>query len=278
MNPDSPHTVGAMSRYDAEYLRYYTGIPINIISSLSFYYTNSSSYHKPTKLDILIFCLREGARDFIRRAKMALSPEIRSEFVYDLYNTYTLDDLSNHPAIVMLPYSVMSYRLTELYSLKIPLFIPSPKFYLKYYDPDTKKIGLGHDRTSTSEPYCKNYKGLEGVMRPAVESGLSSHPYSPNIDMVSANNKPPFATNHPKLNLFQAEGPESEMYWLQFSDFYDWAHIQLFDDFKDLKRKISTADFIKISENMGRELEIRRMQVDRKWCGVFERIKKNQKT
>jgi len=185
LNPESPHTVGALSRYDAEYMRYYTGLPINIMSSLSLYYTNTSIYSNPLKQDLLIFCVRDGAKDFLRRAKVALLPEIRSEYVYDIYKTYTLQDLSNHPAIIMLPYSVMSYRLTELYSLQIPLFVPSPKFYLNYYDPDTRKSGLGHDRTSTSEPYCKNYKGLESVMRPAVESGLSSHPYSPNIDMVS---------------------------------------------------------------------------------------------
>jgi len=84
----------------------------------------------------------------------------------------------------MLPYSVMSYRLTELFSLAIPIFIPSPMFYCHHFDPETNRTGLGHDRTSTSPPYCNTYSNLEEMVRPKIEVGLSSHPYSPNTDMV----------------------------------------------------------------------------------------------
>jgi len=62
------------------------------------------------------------------------------------------------------------------------------------------------------------------------------------------------------------------MYWLQFSDFYDWPHIQQFDDFKDLKRKISSANFQEISKNMGLEMEIRKAQVNVKWCETVKKI------
>ena len=40
------------------------------------------------------------------------------------------------------------------------------------------------------------------------------------------------------------------MYWIQFSDFYDWPHIQLFDDFQDLKRMILEADIQAIHNHM----------------------------
>ena len=67
--------------------------------------------------------------------------------IHSLYGHYMLSDLVKHPAIVYMPYSVMSYKLTEFYSLAIPLFMPSMKF-LKNHN------GLGSDRTMASAPYC----------------------------------------------------------------------------------------------------------------------------
>ena len=88
-----------------------------------------------------------------------------AEWVYTLYPFYTIHDLVAHPAVVMLPYSVMSYRFTELYALAIPIFVPSPKFYLEYYDPGTKMFGIGWDRTSTKRPMCSTDSKLEDAMR-----------------------------------------------------------------------------------------------------------------
>lgn len=48
----------------------------------------------------------------------------------------------------MVPYSVMSYKLTEFYSMGIPLIVPSPRYFRSHG-------GMGDDRTSTSEPYCR---------------------------------------------------------------------------------------------------------------------------
>ena len=80
----------------------------------------------------------------------ALHPEMKAVHYKDLYPTYTLQDLVSHRAIIMLPYSVMSYKLTEFYSLAIPLFAPSPKFFLN-------NNGIGADRTSVSNLYCNDH-------------------------------------------------------------------------------------------------------------------------
>lgn len=97
--------------------------------------------------------------------------------LYGLYPEYTLDDLISHPGregylvevthfsaipmvyfsrmplpgIVFKPYSVMCYKLTEFYSMGIPLFVPSPRYF-------RDNGGLGNDRTSTSKPYCDQVK------------------------------------------------------------------------------------------------------------------------
>ena len=251
-DPSDRHTIASMSRYDAEYLQYYTGIKPQLLYSFSGYYTDYNLYN-PTKKEYLIFCLREGARDFIQKVKTTLAPEFSAQRVYDVYDFYTLKDLATHPAVIMLPYSVMSYRFTELYALAIPLFLPSPKFYLRHYDPDTKKFGIGHDRTSTSEPYCTMQYNLESVMRPALKSNLSPHPYSPNVDYD--------------------QDVEAEMYWLQMSDFYDWPHIQHYDSYEHLKQIVATADLQKIHFSMIEELEQRGLELNKKWCEIIGRIR-----
>ncbi len=63
------------------------------------------------------------------------------------------------------------------------------------------------------------------------------------------------------------------MYWLQFSDFYEWPHIQFYDNFDDLKQKLLNADFKSIHNNMKEEHEIRGLQIKRKWCEVFEKMR-----
>ena len=98
--------------------------------------------------------------------------------LFTSFSFYKLEDLVSHPAIIFFPYSVMSYKNTEFYSLSVPMFVPSPKFF-------ASKDGLGYDRTSTTNPYCSGDPNLEVNMRPSVEAGLSAHPYSPNIERVS---------------------------------------------------------------------------------------------
>ena len=175
----------------------------------------------------------------------------KAEWVYKLYSCYTIEDLNKHPAAIILPYSVMSYRITELYALGIPLLIPSLRFYLSYYDSGNKQFSLGWDRTSTKTPYCKKDANLERKMRLNI-TFETIHPYSPNIDFL--------------------EDAESEMYWLQFSDFYEWPHIQYFDDYKHLKNLLLKADFAKIRRNMKQEVDLRKNRTVNSWCRVINKI------
>ena len=254
------NAIAAVSRYDAEYLRYYTGLSATLIPSYSGYYLNQIyNPDKPKKKNYLIFTLFKKVAPFIENVKSALEKaNLQAEFVYDEYVSYKAEDLIKHPAIISLPYSVMSLRTTELYSMGIPMFFPSLKFFQNFTDPWSKLWGMGWDRTMTSAPYCTTCRGytydpdLEIKMRPSIDLKYSSHVYSPNLDM--------------------AEEPEAEMYWLQFADFYDWPHIQYFDDYDHLKELLLTADLKKIHQNMMEELKLRKIQVTREWCDVTKRI------
>ena len=262
LNRYKHNTIGAMSRYDMEYLRYYTGINPLLVPAYSGFYLNTLYSNKPKNLkknNFLIFtcCGHDKSNrvdNFIQGVKETLQPELSADHVHDIYNFYQSKDLVNHPGVISLPYSVMSYRTVELYTMGIPLFIPSIKFFLNFTDiRHGQKNGMGWDRTSTSKPYCNIDSNLEKKMRPSQEMGYSTHPYSPNLDYD--------------------DDPEAEMYWMQYSDFYDWPYIQHFDDYEHLKQLILKANLHEISENIKREVNIKRLKVSRTWCDIMERVK-----
>ena len=87
---------------------------------------------------------------------------ISFKHIRNLYKKYTLQQLANHPAIVLYPYAVMSYSIIDYYIAKIPIFVPSSKLW--------KGVG---DRSIRASYYCGNVQDIE----PSINT---IHPYSPN--------------------------------------------------------------------------------------------------
>lgn len=226
------HTIGAVSRYDLEYLKYYTGLKnALLVPSFSGFYTDVYSYN-PEHEEILL--VSNGIPSFIQSIKTVNIVHYREK-----YKHYSLSEIASHPAIIFIPYSVMSFKFTEFYSLSIPLFVPSPKLMFE-------NGGLGPDRTSTSPPYCKEYVNMP-------KHSDSYHQYNPNVDFN--------------------DSPENEMYWLQFSDFYDLPHIIYFDNGTDLDNKIQKTDFKYVHKYMLMENAIRKTNVIQTWCKILNRIR-----
>ena len=142
-----------MSIYDKEYLQHYTGLKPLQLYSFSGFYTAGHEY-APNRPEILLF----GHN--LEQLNYSNLKNIKIVSVRKLYPRYELSDLMNHRAAVYVAYSVMSYKFTELYSLALPLFMPSMKFY--------KNIrGFGNDRLF-----------LHKDLKPHPSS---IHPYSPNV-------------------------------------------------------------------------------------------------
>ena len=239
---ESPkHVISASSKYDLEYLRHYTGLQVLPLYSFSGYYTAKYKYH-PTRDDIPVFARTVGTDNWDERFITAMK-HIKVKKYATSSPTYTFDDLVKFRAIVYLPYAVMSYKMTEFYSMGIPLFFPSMKYLRTYHS-------LGADRPITSAFWCGE-KLLDNQMVPHPSS---IHPYSPN-----------------------AQDSESEHYWIQMADFFEWPHITYFDDFKDLEHKLLTADFKKIHELMIKEVNRRRAELIKNWCKVFRNVTKGRK-
>ena len=226
------HILGAESFYDKEYLQHYTGLVPLPLYSFSGFYTSNNTY-APTRKEILAFGTWD---DRLSTSKFQIQQ------VHSIYKRYQLSDLVQHRAVVFLPYSVMSYTLTELYSLCIPLFVPSMSFI------HNVRRTVKNDRSSLSKFYC-NYPELDKTMKAHPSS---THPYSPNVDMT--------------------EDPEAESYWLQFADFFYWPHVTYFDDFKDLERKLDNANFNKIHDLMVDEVERRKKELLDNLCRASKKV------
>ncbi len=237
------HIIGAGSFYDQQYLRHYTGIdPLPLHSYCGEYTMPSIHPFNPTKNEILLFShMRKKGNELVAQVK-----RFKIVDVYSLYKTYTLKDLVSHRAIVYIPYSVMSYKMSEIYSLGIPVFVPSVKFFRNNH-------GFGPDRSSLSRFYCKNPK-LDDQMKPHPQS---PHPYSPNVEWD--------------------KDPEAECYWLQMADFYHWPHITQFDDMADLEKKLESADFHQTHQLMMKEMERKKAAVTKAWCRALKNVETGRK-
>lgn len=228
------HVIGAVSRYDLEYLNYYTGLSNTVlIPSFSGFYTETYKY-KPILEEVLV--VSQTMPDYLKTKTIAGQKIVHYRHKYP---HYTLNDIASHPALIFIPYSVMSFKFTEFYSLCIPMFVPSAEFFLS-------NGGIGPDRTSTSYPYCPQ-DSLLSIKMP--KNPRSYHSYNPNAEF--------------------ADSAEDEMYWLQFSDFYDFPHIIYFNNVSDLEKKLQSTDFTQVHNVMKKENRIRKKTVIKKWCDIL---------
>ena len=235
---DNPkHIIAASSVYDQEYLRYYTGLDPLPLYSLTTMYMSEYEYN-PSRKEIL--CVSRMEESFTKK-ELALVTKFKIVDVYQLYPHYELSDLVSHRAMVYFPYSSMSYKLSEIYGLGIPLFMPSPK-YLRI----SKSV---NERTMISR--CTNNRTALLAMKPDPRS---THPYNPNV-----------------------EGGEDENYWLQFSDFYQWPHITYFDDMLDLEQKLNSADFARINKLMVEEVRRKKEALFETWCKALKGVDTGRK-
>ena len=243
------HIMAASSKYDMEYLRHYSGI-----RDVLPLYAHSETYigntiYKPTRPEIILFLCKWNPGFFWDRRFVTEIKKFKIVNFRELYHNFLFSNFVQHRAAVFLPYAVMSYKITELYRMGIPLFFPSMK-YLQNIKP------IGDDRTILARYYCAHTR-LKLKDSDMVPHPNSIHPYSPNLQ--------------------ENVDKESEYYWLQFADFFQWPHITYFDDFKDLERQLEKANFGNIHNRMMEENKKQRKESLNNWCKVFNKIEKGRK-
>lgn len=231
------HIVAAMSVYDAEYINYFTGLQPVVLSSTSFWYAGDAKYAwRPERDEILVGPLQLQKSPWL--SLLNANKTFVFKAVKDLYPTFTLDDIRKHRAVVLLPYAVMSYGITELYALGVPMFVPDVDFITK--------LGLVVDRTVSSSLYCND---LSIIPDPHP---FTRHMYSP-----------------------ESNDTRSTQYWMQFADYYQWPHITQFSSWEDLMSKLQSTDFTQVNKGMVAHNRVRQRVLQCKWRNILSGIRKD---
>ena len=240
---DRGHVLAGITLYDVEYINYFTGLRPRLIPSTSLWYANApegTSYdgNKPRRSEILLGPLQR--REFPHMASLqgAGGQEWIFDFAKSLYGNYELKDLLNHRAMVLFPYATTSYGFIEIYALGIPIFVPDPLFLYE--------LGTMVDRRLRDPWYC----GDQVEVPPRHPS--STHSYSP-----------------------EDNDRESFLYWIKFSDFYQWPFITTFSSWEDLVTKLNKADFDAIHRSMNTENKERKKKLVREWGDILASIPTN---
>ncbi|CAF1363049.1 unnamed protein product [Adineta ricciae] len=211
------NVIAGNNLYDAEYIRYFTGIQTIVLPSLCAY--TQASYSRLNKKPFIITRIEKKSFSVLFKMNLtnALRPLKTSITVAHLREHYkghySYRHLAQHPGIIYVPYQVSVMSLFEQYRMNIPLFFPSLDLLTQWHF----KYRLLAERAwdGLSEKY-KNASLISGVLSPDI----------------------PDPNNELDMNAIR--------YWLNFSDFYQWPHITYYESTNDLAEKLVNANLDEI--------------------------------
>ncbi|CAF2971241.1 unnamed protein product [Rotaria sp. Silwood2] len=244
ISQDPKNIIAANNLYDVEYIRYFTGINVTLLPSFC-NYTNSD--YNPTReefllapihapyFDALFKKILKNSLDQYQKHKIKIVP-IRS-----IYRNYKYSDLTNHPAIIHIPYQVSIMSLFEQYRMNIPLLFPSLDLLTKWH----YEYGVVNEKTWDQISYGVRPKSSR------IKGVLTNVP-DPNNDLDRT----------------------AIRYWLNFSDFYQWPHIIYYESIEDLIEKLTSTDFRMISKKMKKYNKQVETNVFEKWKHILNNVKR----
>ena len=236
--------IAANNHYDAEYVKYFTGLKEVPVIPNYCGYTNAE--YNPTKTTILVGPGR-GINDHLHnQLQSSASKANLFEFkrIRDLYPRFEYSDLAQHPAIVLIPYQVSIMSIFEYYRMGIPMFVPTPELLAKWQMEYRILSELTWDMVF-SKP--KDHSNVDGWRS---EDGTLLHPFDPN-------------------NQFSEE---SIAFWVKWADFYMWPHIIQYSSFDELPSLIQKTDLNEVSTKIKEENDRMKADLFETWNGIFDRL------
>ena len=249
------HIIAAAGKYDAEYINYYTGLKPIVLSTSAFFYASHDIGEDKLKtqftkqqIEILVGPLQwqKSKLEHIFKNLESSSSKFGGKWNFttakDKYGFYKLQNIADHRAVVMFPYSVLSFGMTEINALAVPILMPSIDFLID--------LNITNDRTLTEDVYC----GQQLFPTLPRKHPNSLHKYSP-----------------------ESKSTKALKYWLNFMDPYQWPHVTIFDSFDDLILKLENMDFDKIHQSMVEANRKREEQLLYQWKWIISQIDTNRK-
>jgi len=265
LSQDPRNVIAANNRYDAAYIRYFTGIDALYIPSwcgdLNYEYellrNNKKLFqpypvYTPIKDAFLIGPYRTNL-DLLRngsKTELEMHPivqELRSTqrkrgvklsfFDEEFPKGYQYEDLVRYKGIMILPYQVSTISFFEFYRLNIPLFCPSKSLLIKWH--------MEHNEFLWERIY-----GWPDQLYPLDPRDELSHAPNPNTNSDA-----------------------SFSFWLDFADWFTFPHIQLFDSFEHLMDLLESAELFEISRKMRSHNIDQRQELVDTWKQIFAKMR-----
>ncbi|CAF1315798.1 unnamed protein product [Adineta steineri] len=230
--------------YDAEYIRYFTGIKAIVLPSICAY--TNATYSRVEGKPFLIAPIHNkifhaSFRSDLINSSKSLNISIEVQHLRDVYKTYySYEQLSEHPGIIYVPYQVSLMSLFEQYRMNVPLFFPSIDLLTEWH----YNYHVVEERT------------WDRVFHQPKNSSIISGVLNSNI---------PDPNNEFDQNAIR--------YWLQFSDFYQWPHIICYNSMDDLVKKLVNTNLDQVSQNMKTYNKNLIKTVLKQWHDILERTK-----
>jgi len=245
---DPRNFVAANNRYDAEVIRYFTGLKVPVIRSFAGY---TRATYNPSRRGFLLSKRRIDAKfdilflnQFTKACKALKRPWPVPELIRikGRYPSYRYADLAAHQGIVHLPYQVSTMSIFEQYRMNIPLFFPSKELLLQW----------------NIEHWVVMERTVPWLVRDTRKFDLPPHPSQRHVPSPNDN-----------------YDVEAMKYWLQFADYYMLPHITYFNSTEHLAvvlQHLTVDDPKTISWRMKKFNEQFKEELLKKWTSILQTV------
>jgi hypothetical protein len=263
--------VTANSRYDAEYVHYFTGIRPTYIPSWCGDLDNSfglesewigcelnTTAHNPIYNVSLIvpykqrlWALGGTAIDDshelyleLEHAKQAFKEKFKREAPVIQHSNSVItnhkpEKYKAYSSLVFIPYQTSVMTFFEMYRQNIPIFAPSKRLLVDWHQ---------RFKILSGRVYGWPERHIDLMEMYNITANMSI-PY-PNDDMDIASNN----------------------YWFEFCDIYQFDHITIFDSWEELLEKLEFTDLKEVRSNMMKHNLYQRDMIASQWDAVFRRL------
>ena len=229
-----------LGEYDREYINYYSGQEVPFIYPSSFYEYQPPQIRRNLFKEILVapfknavegYC--ETLNNYSRSHNYGL---VFTTIRQKIRRTFSFNDLNRFPAVVVFPYAVLSYYLSDIIASGIPMIVPSRTYISEHYE-------LLTDYRNQDNHYCGGRANM-----PARDSN-SIHIISP-----------------------EANTKEARYYWSQYASFYTPCSIT-FDSMNEIPSIVLRMNVTEVYECGLRFIETMKKHNEREWLRIIRSIK-----
>lgn len=229
-----------LGEYDREYINYFSGQKVPFMYPSSFYEYQPPQIRRNLFKEILVapfntvadsYCKTLNYNSQSRNYSLAFTTirhKIKGEFSFN--------DLNRFPAVVVFPYAVLSYYLSDIIASAIPMIVPSRTYISRHYE-------LLTDYRIQDNYYCGGRANLP------ERHANSIHTLSP-----------------------EANTQESRYYWSQYASFYTPCSTT-FDSIEEIPSIVLNMNVTEVYECGLRFIETMKEHNEREWLRIIGSIK-----